>query len=143
MTSALAGLGICHVITASGLRPARNAGRLVLAGGGVATVMVAAFAQPVHGESQAHTVAATLAFTALGVWPLAAARRGVSVPLLSPSTSAGASLVLLGLVVWFAAELHAPQRGLAERAAVGAQALWPLAVVVSGRRSTARALART
>src|ERR1700719_1348053 len=56
MTSALAGLGACHVVTALGLRPARPGGRVVLAGGGVATVLVAAFPQPAHGNSVAHTI---------------------------------------------------------------------------------------
>jgi hypothetical membrane protein len=139
MTSALAGLGVCHVITAVGLRPARSAGRTVLAAGGIATVMVAAFPQPATGNSVAHTVAATAAFAALALWPPFAARRASSAPLLAGSASVAASAILLGLVVWFAAELHGGQRGLAERAAAGAQALWPLAVVVTTRRVLAKA----
>lgn len=134
MTSGLAALGICHVITAMGLRPARTSGRLVLGGGGVATVMVAVFAQPAHGNSRAHTAAATVALTALAVWPLFASRRVRWAPLLRRRISVAASVVLVGLVVWFAADLHGGVRGLAERAAVGAEALWPLAVVVTARR---------
>ncbi len=135
MTSALAGLGVCHIITAAGLRPARASGRMVFAGGGVATVMVAVFAQPAHGSSRAHTAAATVALTALAVWPLFAARRGLGAPLLTRPVSAAASVVLLGLVTWFAADLHGGLRGLAERVAVGAEALWPLAVVITTRRA--------
>ncbi len=138
MTSALAGLGACHVITSMGLRPARKIGRMVFAGGGVATLMVAAFPQPAHGNSLAHTVAAIIAFTALATWPVCAARLRTRAPLLTPSASVVASGVLLGLVVWFAAEVHGGQRGLAERAAAGAEALWPLAVVVTTRRAYAR-----
>jgi hypothetical membrane protein len=134
MTSALAGLGVCHVITAAGLQPARLSGRVVLASGGVAVVMVAVFAQPAHGNSRAHTVAATIALTALAIWPLFAARRDRWAPLLARPVSVAASVVLMGLVVWFAADLHGGERGLAERAAVGAEALWPLAVVVTTRR---------
>jgi hypothetical protein len=134
MTSALAGLGVCHVITAIGLRPARLGGRVALAGGGLATLMVAAFPQPEHGNSVAHTVAATIAFTGLAVWPLFAARPQSMAPLLTRSGCISASLLLLGLVAWFAAEVHGGQRGLAERAAAGSQALWPLAVVVTTRR---------
>ena len=37
MTSALAGLGACYMVTALGLRPVRRAGRAVLCGGGAAT----------------------------------------------------------------------------------------------------------
>ena len=69
MTAALAGLGACHVITATGLRPGRGAGRMVLAFGGVATVLVAAFPEPSQGGSEAYTVAASLAFTSLAIWP--------------------------------------------------------------------------
>jgi hypothetical membrane protein len=133
MTSALAGLGVCHVITATGLRPARTSGRLVLGGGGVATVMVSVFAQPAHGNSRAHTAAATVALTALALWPLFATRRIRRAPLLTGPVSVGASVVLVGLVAWFAADLHGGERGLAERSAVGAEALWPLAVVVTTR----------
>jgi hypothetical protein len=139
MTSALAGLGACHVITAAGMRPARRSGRLVLAFGGGATVLVAAFPQPVNGNSVAHTIAAAAAFTALATWPAFAAHRRAPEPLLSLPVSAAASVALVALVVWFAAELHGGQRGLAERAAAGAQALWPLAVVVTSRRAFARA----
>jgi hypothetical protein len=47
--------------------------------------------------------------------------------------------VLLALVMWFGAELitGSGQAGLAERAAGIAQACWPLAVVLSCRRSVA------
>ncbi|MGO9343233.1 MAG: DUF998 domain-containing protein, partial [Acidimicrobiales bacterium] len=37
MTSALAGLGLCYLLAALGLHPAGAAGRVLLAGGGVAT----------------------------------------------------------------------------------------------------------
>ena len=76
MTSALAGLGTCHIVTALGLRPARGPGRIVLGAGGVATVLVAAFPQPAQGNSVSHTVAATVAFVALAAWPLPAVGRG-------------------------------------------------------------------
>jgi len=138
MTSALAGLGACHVVTAVGLRPARLGGRAVLGAGGVATVLVATFPQPVQGSSTAHTVAATAAFVALGAWPIGAARRHSPAPLVARLASIVASAALLGLVVWFAAEIHGGERGLAERAAAGAQALWPLAVVLSCRRARRR-----
>lgn len=140
MTSALAALGACHVVTAFGLRPARRGGRVVLAGGGVATVMVAVFAQPAHGNSVAHTVTATVAFTALATWPLWAAGSPPTAPLLTFPASAAASAVLIGLVLAFALELHGGHRGVAERATAGAQALWPLAVVVTTRRSQAGTL---
>jgi hypothetical membrane protein len=106
MTSALAGLGACYLITALGLRPARRAGRAVLCGGGAATILVAAFPQPAHGNSVSHTVAATLAFVSLAAWPVFATRPRPTTPLLTGSASTAATVALLGLLVWFAAEIH-------------------------------------
>jgi hypothetical membrane protein len=133
MTAALAGVGACYLVTATGLQPARRAGRLVLAGGGAATLAVALFPQPAHGGSVAHTIAASAAFLSLAAWPVVAARRNSLAPLLRLPVSAAATLVLLGLVAWFAIELHGSHRGLAERAAAGTQALWPLVVVATTR----------
>jgi hypothetical membrane protein len=131
MTAALAGVGVCYVVTAAGLYPARRAGRLVLAGGGAATLAVALFPEPVRGGSTAHGVAAAVAFVCLSAWPIAAARQDRFAPLLKRSVCAIASAALFALLAWFAIELHGSQRGLAERAAAGAQALWPLAVVAT------------
>jgi len=137
MTSALAGLGACHLATALGLRPVPRTGRVVLGVGGVATVLVAAFPQPTEGNSLSHTVAATAAFSALALWPLFATDLDSGAPLLRRSTSVAASAVLAALVLAFVAEVHGGHRGLAERAAAGAQALWPLAVVLTTRRAQA------
>ena len=139
MTGALFGLGACYMATGLGLRPARLAGRAVLVGGGIATLLVAAFPQPAHGNSVAHTIAAAVAFAGLGVWPVLAARRPPCRPLLARRSAVAATVVLLGLVLWFVAEIHGGQRGLAERTAAGAEALWPLAVVLTTRGKPASA----
>jgi hypothetical protein len=81
---------------------------------------------------------AAIGFIALTVWPLGGLRRGSSVPGgLRPTVSAVAAGALLGLLVWFAAELmtRGGQVGLAERALTEAQAAWPLAVVLTCWRS--------
>ena len=130
MTGALAGLGVCHLTTAAALRDAAPAGRAVLAAGGVATVLVAAFPLPAdESGSTAHTLVAGTAFLALAVWPALAGRRDAPA-LLRPAPSAGAAATLLGLVAWFGIELSADQGGvgLAERVTAGAQAIWPVAV---------------
>jgi hypothetical membrane protein len=142
MTSALAGLGVCHCATALGLRPARRGGRVILGLGGIATVLVACFAQPERGNSPAHTAAAGIAFTALALWPVLAATRSTARPLLGPRISIFAATVMLGLVVWFISDDHSAIRGLAERAAAGTQSLWPLAVVLSPPRRAERPLAK-
>lgn len=138
MTTGLAGLGACHVVTALGLRPAALPGRLVLAAGGLATVLVAAFPQPDGGSSSAHVLAAAVAFPALSVWPTLAWRRGSR--RLPRGISIGASVVLLGLLGWFGAELHGggTRLGLSERVLAGAQALWPLAAVLLARTHSSR-----
>jgi hypothetical protein len=138
MTLAFLGVGACHVATGLALRPAAAPGRLLLMAAGVATVAVAAF--PVtrgsgHG-SLPHTLAAAVAFGSLAAWPVLARRRGPAAAwALRPAAAAGATGALLGLLAWFYVELSAGGRqlGLAERAAAGAQALWPLAVVLACR----------
>jgi hypothetical membrane protein len=144
MTGALVGVGLSHLATAAALGCARTAGRLVLGVGGLATLLVAAFPLPAGGRSSsAHTAAAAAAFVSLAVWPAFAwksPRMPVPVPvpvLLRPQASAAAACTLLVFLAWFVVEqLVSGQRiGLAERVAAGSQALWPLAVVVSARRS--------
>ncbi|SCF31637.1 DUF998 domain-containing protein [Micromonospora mirobrigensis] len=141
MTAALAGLGLCHLVTAAGLRPARPTGRLLLALGGAATLAVAALPLPAGGGSSApHATAAALAFGALALWP-ALAGTGRRAPAeavgLSPRTGTTAAAVLLLLVGWFTAELvgGGDRIGLAERVAAGAEALCPLLVVLLLRRA--------
>ncbi len=134
MTSALAGLGICHTVTALGLRPGALPGRLMLAVGGVATFFVAVFSQPETGSSPAHVRAATIGFVGLASWPALAWRRGRP-PRLSPLAGLAAAAGLLGLLTWFGAELARDGSliGLTERFTAGAQALFPLGVVITWR----------
>lgn len=127
MTVGLAVLGICHLLTASGLPEARPAGRVLLALGGVATVAVAALPQPAAG----HVPAATAGFVALALWPAFAD---------APSRVAArvATVVLLALLGWLGLQLNGELLGLTERFVAGAESLWPLAVVVVLLRRNAR-----
>jgi hypothetical protein len=139
MTYALAGVGVCHGATAAALRPAARPGRLLLALGGLATVLVATHPLPAGGgSSPAHTASATAAFGALACWPALAWRRGPRTPaVLRVGPSLAAAAVLLAAVLWFAVELSAGagRVGLAERFAAGLQALEPLVVVLLLRRN--------
>jgi hypothetical membrane protein len=139
MSGALVGVGICHLVTASALRPAAMSGRVLLALGGTATVLIAAFPLPVDsGSSGAHTMVATVALGALAVWPGAAWRRGECVPgALRPAVCIAAAAALLAGLGWFVFELgtDGSRLGLAERVAAGSQSIWPLAVVVWTRRA--------
>jgi hypothetical membrane protein len=143
MTSALVGVGLAHLATACALGQAATPGRLVLGLGGLATLLVAAFPLPAGGlSSPAHTAAAAVAFVSLAVWPAFAwTRRRVPgravVAVLGPLVSTAATCTLLLALAWFFAEQRGSGQsvGLAERVAAGAQATWPLAVVLSVRHA--------
>lgn len=137
MTAGLAGLGACHVVTALGLRPARRGGRWLLGVGGVATAVVAAAPQPEHGSSAVHLAAAGVGFATLSLWPVFA--RGDGPAILRRRSGVAASAVLLALLGWLAVEIgHDDLVGLSERLLAGAQALWPLVVVLALLGSAAR-----
>jgi hypothetical membrane protein len=139
MTAALAGVGVCHMITAAGLAPAALPARVLLALGGAATIAVAALPLPAIGDSPAHfpghvtghAAAVSIAFTALSLWP-AGGRGGLPGPALWRCAAAG----LLGLLGWFGIDYfgQCPGIGRSERVLAGAQALWPLAVVLLALR---------
>jgi hypothetical membrane protein len=137
MTLTFVLVGACYIVTASALRPARAAGRLVMIVASLAGMLVAVF--PEHtGDAYPvpHIIVASLGFAGLAIWPAWGSRRGPAVPwALRPAVAAVAVAVLFALVLWFAAELILGygQIGLAERLAGAAQALWPLAAVFSCR----------
>ena len=135
MTAGLAITGVAHMVTATGLTPVPGRARVLHAVGGAATLAVALL--PVDTAPQAHGIAAGIGFGALALWPALAARRGAT-GILRPAVTVGASAVLVGLLVCFVVELQhdGDAVGLSERAVAGAQALWPLAVVVALRRAT-------
>ena len=128
-------VGVCFVVTALALRPARISGRMILMAAAVAGILVAA--NPEHSGglgSVPHFVWASIGFAGLATWPAGAARRGTAVPWgLRPAVAAAAVAVMLALLAWFGAELimAGGQAGLAERVLGGVQATWPLAVVLS------------
>ena len=138
MTLAFAAAGACEIATGLALRPAGVAGRLILVIGGAAGLLVAASPEPAGaGGSLRHALTAALGLAAMAAWPAAARRRGPSVPWgLRPRVSAAASVLLLGVLLWFGAELIAGGGldGLAERVLGGTLTLWPPLVVLSCRR---------
>jgi hypothetical membrane protein len=141
MTFALLALGACYVVTALALRPVASPGRLMLALGGVATVLVAANPEPAGSGSLAHTIWAATAFIALAIWPAAGLSRGPSVPCgLRPAVSVSATATMVALLVWFYVELSIGSRqlGLAERVLAGVEAVWPLVVILTCHRSQSR-----
>jgi hypothetical membrane protein len=147
MSGAIVATGVCHVVTAAALRPGARRGRVLLALGGVATVLVAVFPLPAGGAtSDAHRTVALAAFVTLSVWPPFARRTEPAAPWgLRPRVAVTAGGVLgVALVVFVAAVLtDSPQVGRYERVLAAAQACWPAVVVWSasrpGRRRAARA----
>jgi hypothetical membrane protein len=128
MTVGLFVLGVCHVVTAAGLTESARPGRMLLALGGAATIVVAASPQP----AAAHIPAAAVSFGALALWPAFSAlpdrRSGIVV-----------TVVMLVLLAWLGFELRdGNQLGLSERLLAGFQALWPLVVVLVIVRSRPR-----
>ena len=133
MTTGLAVLGTCHVVTACGLTEASITGRALLAVGGLATIAVSALPQPSAG----HAPAATVGFIALALWPAASL-----VPRRRVARIATAALV--ALLGWLLVELgDGALLGLSERLLAGAEALWPLAVAITLSRQLRQSVSRT
>jgi hypothetical membrane protein len=133
-------VGVCDVVTGIALRPAAAVGRMILIGGAVAGMLVAANPEHAGSSSVPHAVWAALGFAGLAAWPLGAWHRGPSVPWgLRRGVCFGVAVVQLILLVWFVLELTsgARQVGLAERVVGAAQAIWPLTVVLSCAASRA------
>jgi hypothetical membrane protein len=133
-------VGLCYIATALALRPAKTSGRLILIGGAMSGMLVAANPEHAGGfGSVPHFVWASIGFAGLTLWPLAAAQRGAATPWgptpwgLRRTPAAAAVAVQFALLAWFGAELilAAHQVGVAERVMGAAQATWPLAVVLS------------
>ena len=133
MAGALMALGVCHLLTAWGLRAAALAGRLALAGGGVSALVVALVPAPSSGGSLRHGSVTAVGFTLLAVWPVLAAVRGGAAPWgLRPAPSVAAT-ALMGIgAAWFLIEMQTQGAvGVAERVVTSVQSLWPFVVVAS------------
>ncbi|MFJ5264924.1 DUF998 domain-containing protein [Streptomyces sp. NPDC088387] len=136
MTTALLALGVCHLVTAWGLRAAAAPGRLALAGGGLAAFAVTVFPAPSSGGSLQHGAVAVVGFALMALWPVLAARRESAAPWgLRPGPCLGACAVMGVSALWFLVELQLQGvAGAAERLVTSIQSLWPFVVVVSCRR---------
>jgi hypothetical membrane protein len=135
MTSALAALGLCYLLTALGLQPVGRVARVLLASGGVATLLIAVFRAPSHGYSLAHELAVIAAALTCCTWPVFAPHRLHLALLLRRTPSFAAAGVSLGLAAWYALESQGALPGLAERCAAAVPPLWLFAVVVTTRRA--------
>ena len=135
MTAVIAAVGACYLVTALGLGPARRMGRLALAGGGVATLLIAAFPTSLHGYSRPHAFAVIAASVTMCAWPVLAAGRHRGAGVLRFGPNVAASAVTFGLIMWFTLETNGGDLGLAERCAAVAPALWLFPVAFGARRA--------
>lgn len=134
MTGALYLLGVCHMATALGLRTAALPGRVALACGGVASIVVGLSPEPADGgTSLRHLLSTGIGFTLLALFPMLAAVRGLA-PNWTLRLSTGRVVTALMAIGagWFLLELHGHSvAGLAERILTGAQTAWPLVIVAA------------
>lgn len=131
MTTGLVVTGLAHLVTAWALVPARRAGRVLLAAGGVATVGVAALPLPSRVESSvAHTAVATLSFALLAVWPWFGARPDGPVALVR-GVARPAAVVLALAVASLGIDLGGPAFGTHERLVAFLTVTWPLVTAIS------------
>lgn len=133
MTGALVALGVCHLLTAWGLRAAALAGRVALGGGGASALVVVLVPAPGSGGSLRHGSAVAVGFALLAVWPVLAARRGTAAPWgLRPVPSLVMTALMGAGAAWFLIEVHDRGAiGVAERVVTSVQSLWPFVVVAS------------
>ncbi|KOV74684.1 membrane protein [Streptomyces sp. AS58] len=133
MTAALLALGICHLLTAWGLRPAALPGRAALAAGGLSAFVVVLVPAPSSGGSLRHGSAVAVGFTLLAAWPVLATVRGGTAPWgLRPLPSILATALMCLGAAWFVYEVgQGGAPGIAERFVTSMQSLWPFVVVAS------------
>lgn len=97
MTLTFVVVGLCYVVTALALRPARTTGRLILIAGAVAGMLVAV--NPEHpGDPYPwpHIICASIGLAGVATWPAAAWRRGPAVPCSSPVPAAAVAAMWPG-----------------------------------------------
>ncbi|MET8568890.1 DUF998 domain-containing protein [Streptomyces sp. NPDC004783] len=133
MNGAFLALGLCHLLTAWGLRAAAVAGRVALGGGGLAAFAVVLLPAPTSGGSLRHGAVAVIGFTLLAVWPVLAIDGDGSAPwALRPAPCVGATVVMALGGAWFLYEMtRHGAAGVAERVVTFFQSLWPFVVVTS------------
>lgn len=134
MTGAMIAVGVCHAATAVALRSVALAGRIALACGGAASILVALSPGPTHGTTTRHTAAAVLGVVALAMWPRLGADGDRAKPVvLGTRLSSLVSALILLCVLWFLLELrgNGTAVGAAERVVTAVESLWPFVVVTA------------
>ncbi|HOF63125.1 MAG TPA: DUF998 domain-containing protein [Dermatophilaceae bacterium] len=127
-------IGMAHIATALGLRPADVIGRWLLGAGGAAMIVLAFVPNNVVGKTyMRHTLTSAIVFGLLALWPAMSARNGLGVPWpLRRRVTIIVSIVVFVLieVTLWGLILQTTTDGVREFALYAWTALWPLVVVV-------------
>ncbi|WP_044378258.1 DUF998 domain-containing protein [Streptomyces cyaneogriseus] len=138
MTGALLALGVCHLLTAWGLRAAATAGRVALGAGGVSAWAVVLLPAPSSGGSLRHGTVAVVGFVLLAVWPVLAVDGVGTAPWCLRPVPCVVVTVFMGVGgAWFLVEMHRQGVvGVAERVVTAVQSVWPFVVAASCSRGS-------
>jgi hypothetical membrane protein len=132
MAAVLATMGVIYLLVAVGLRGVTRSARLVLGVGGIAAVVAALAAQPVHGSSTVHMAATVTAVVAFVLWTLPLAADRTLDPGLRRGSLVAAAVLTAGLA-WLCAQAWTDGTwlGMAERVLILAQTVWPIRVATA------------
>jgi hypothetical membrane protein len=135
VTTALFAVGVCYIVTATGMTALRRSARIGLVLTGAAGIGIALCPEPVRGNTIQHMACASIGATTIAVWPALTARRGPRAPaIVSVPVATTATAVFMALLAWLFFEAQTDGRvGLAERVDASIQALWPFVVAVALR----------
>ncbi len=126
---------VCQIVTATGLHVLRPAPRLVLAFAGGCGLAVAAMPVSWQAAVGAHLFAAGAGIVTLSMWPVLTMSGSVAAPAACRFRWAvTASVLFAALVAWVLWETQrGGDLGIAERATVVGETLWPLVVAATAR----------
>jgi hypothetical protein len=133
MTAALVAVGLCYLVTASGMTGIRRSARLLLVLAGLCSLGIAATPEPASGPTALHIAWTGIGAVTITVWPLFATTRGRDrpLPLRIPARVAAAVLFTV-LLCWFLVEArYGSALGIAERASATVPTCWPFVVAIA------------
>ncbi|MGN9908905.1 DUF998 domain-containing protein [Phytohabitans sp. LJ34] len=135
MTGVIIGMGAWFAVTGWWLAVVGKAGRIMLGAGGAACLGIIAYPVSEDAVPLQHFVFATLAFSALSLWPVAGMRRSVDAPWpVRPAAAITVSAVLCVLSAWFTVTVtREAGMGLPEHILAVIQVTWPSVVAFASR----------
>jgi Protein of unknown function (DUF998) len=137
MTTGFVVSASCLIVTAAGLRILRPVPRAALATAGLCGLTVAAAPVSTNQATGAHLAATAVGVTVLAIWPALTTCDGPVAPSVCRTPWAlSATAVMCGLLAgMYYQTRNGLYLGLAERAVLCTEMLWPFVVVVTARMS--------